>query len=89
MEVGTYYYDDPIHKINRQFDVVAKREDGYIPFEVKYRNEKMRQAEIDEEIAQVNTSSLRAVKYGFISKNGFSKLKENDYFLFSLDDLFI
>ncbi len=88
-EVGTYYYDDPINKINRQFDVVAKREDGYIPFEVKYRNEKIGQAEIDEEIAQVDTSPLQAVNYGFISKNGFHDLKENNYFLFSLDDLFI
>lgn len=87
-EIGTYYFDDPINKINRQFDVVVKREDGYIPFEVKYRNGKMSQGEVDKEIEQVNSSPLKAVNYGFISKNGFSSLRENDYFLFSLDDLF-
>ncbi len=88
-EIGTYYYDDPLKRINRRFGIVAKNKDGYIPFEVKYRNEKMSQGDIDKEIEQVDSSPLKAVNYGFVSKSGFSRLRKNDYLLFSLDDLFI
>lgn len=87
--IGTYYYDNPIEKKNGQFDVVTEGEKGYLFFEVKYRDKKMTEQMIEEEIEQVKKAGLHCYKYGFIAKSGFEKGSEReDVILFSLRELY-
>lgn len=43
---------------------------------------------IEEEIAQVNKTSLKPIQYGFFSKSGYLLNKNYDYLFFTLDDLY-
>lgn len=93
LDVGTYWYDDPINKRNGEFDVVTCSNEGYRFYEVKYKDKKLTKNEIIKEIEQVNNTSLEAISYGFISKVGFEDeaikyLKDNNYSYFILEDLF-
>lgn len=93
LNIGKYYYDDPINKRNGEFDVVTSTKDGYIFYEIKYKNKKLTLGEIKKEIEQVNQTSLKSISYGFISKVGFEEevlkfLKDNEYSYFTLDDIY-
>ncbi len=87
--IGTYYYDNPVEKTNGEFDVVTSGAKGYIFFEVKYRNAKVSEKRIREEIEQVRKTGLDCYKYGFVSKRGFEKgIDEKDWILLELKDLY-
>lgn len=93
LNIGKYWYDDFINKKNGEFDIVSLSKDGYIFYEVKFLNKKVNKSIILKEIEQVKNTSLKAINYGFISKNGFdeetlSYLKENNYYFYTLDDLY-
>ncbi len=87
-EIGKYYYDDPINKINGEFDIVTKDELGYIFYEVKYRNELIDINIVEEEIEQVKRTNLNCYKYGFVSKTGF-KFNDDNLILLTLADIYI
>ena len=87
LDIGTYWYDNPIEKKNGQFDVVASTEKGYIIYEVKYTNSPIDNRIIKEEIEQISNTNINVYKYGFISKSGFS-IKNNDYILINLDEIY-
>lgn len=87
--IGTYYYDNPVEKINGEFDVVTSGSKGYIFFEAKYRNAKISEKRIREEIEQVRKTGLDCYKYGFVSKRGFEKgIDEKDWILLELKDIY-
>lgn len=87
--IGTYYYDNPVEKTNGEFDVVTSGAKGYIFFEVKYRNAKVSEKRIREEIEQVRKTGLDCYKYGFVSKRGFEKgIDEKDWILLELKDIY-
>lgn len=88
IDVGTYWYDNPKEHKNGQFDIVGKSNDGYVFFECKYRETKVTDTIIEEEIEQVNKTTLKPIQYGFISKKGFNLKKNYSYLLYTLDDLY-
>ena len=73
LDIGTYFYDDSIKKINRQFDVVTLDKKGYISYECKYTNSLIDLKVIKEEEKQIKDLNIKFYKLGFISKKGFSK----------------
>lgn len=87
IDIGKYWYDDPVNKTNGEFDVVGKTMDGYVFYEVKYTNKPLDIIAMDSKIKQINMTNLKPVKYGFISKNGFEK-QDNEYQLYTLKDLY-
>ena len=88
LDIGTYWYDNPIEKKNGQFDVVANTEKGYIIYEVKFTNAPIDNRIIKEEIDQISKTNLNVYKYGFVSKSGFKVKSNNDYILIDLDEIF-
>lgn len=72
--IGSYYYDDPVHRKNGEFDVALEFADGYEIFEVKYYAQPMTPDEIHHEVQQVETiKELNVKQLGFISINGFAE----------------
>lgn len=72
--IGSYYYDDPVHRKNGEFDVALEFADGYEIFEVKYYAHPMTLDEIHHEVQQVETiKELNVKQLGFIAINGFAE----------------
>lgn len=88
IDIGTYWYDDPIAKRNGQFDVVGRSLDGYIFYECKFTDSPIDIKIIQEEIEQVKKTSLKPIRYGFFSKKGYATKDDDSYFLYSLEDLY-
>ncbi len=87
-KIGKYYYDNPLEHKNGEFDVVTEDENGYIFYEVKFKNSPITRKAIDEEISQVQSTGLKCYKYAFISKSGFKCTKRKDLKLIALDELY-
>ena len=87
-KIGKYYYDDPINKRNGEFDIVTLDDKGYIFYEAKFRKEKISEAMIKEEIAQVQSTGLDCYRYGFISRSGFDCDAAENRILINLDELY-
>ncbi len=88
LDIGTYWYDNPKEKKNGQFDVVGKCKDGYIFYECKFTDNKITDKTINEEVKQVSMTNLKPVKYGFFSKSGYDISGNNNYLLYTLEDLY-
>lgn len=70
--IGSYYYDDPVHRKNGEFDVALELADGYAIYEAKYYAQPMTLDEIHREAQQVaNIKELAVKQLGFIAINGF------------------
>ena len=70
--IGTYYYDDPVQKHNREFDIALSWGDSYSLYEAKYVKHALTMDEIHREQGQVREiQNLRVKELGFISASGF------------------
>ena len=88
-EVGTYSYDDPKKKINRQFDVVTRDRNGYISYECKYTAVPVSATVYREEEYQIRESGIPVYALGFVSKSGFEPgMKNLSDHLITLDDMY-
>ena len=67
--------------------MVGQTKDGFIFYECKYRNIKINDEMIKEEISQISKTNLNPINYGFFSKSGYD-IKEKNYQLYNIDDLF-
>ena len=77
--IGSYYYDDPVHRKNGEFDVVLEYADGYEIYEAKYYAQPMTLDEIHREVQQVEAiRELKVKQLGFIAINGFAE-EESPY----------
>ena len=86
--IGTYYYDDPVHHRNGEFDIALEFGDHYQIFEAKYYRKPMSLSEIHKEIGQIrDIGSLNAAQVGFIAVNGFEK-QEDGFSYYSGEDLY-
>lgn len=56
--------------------------------ECKYKNSKVTQAVVDQEIEQVKNVNVSCYKYGFFSKSGFDLTNDSNIILYTLDDLY-
>ena len=89
LDIGTYSFDDPKNKINREFDCVTLDKNGYISYECKYISSLIDNKVIKEKENQVKNLDIKFYKLGFISKNGFSNdIDKTKYNLFTLDDFY-
>ena len=79
--IGSYYYDDPVRKINGEFDVAMEYEDHYAIYEAKYYSVPMTMDEIHREVGQIREiRELRVTQIGFVAASGFSETEEGyDY----------
>ena len=87
-KIGKYYYDDPVTRTNGEFEVVTQDENGYIFYEVKFKNAPLTESVIREEIDQVKASGLNCYRYGFISRSGFAEKSLADVTYIELADLY-
>lgn len=86
--IGSYYYDDPVHRKNGEFDVALELADGYAIYEAKYYAQPMTLDEIHGEAQRmegVNDPGIRQL--GFISLNGFVE-QEKSYTYLDGNDIF-
>lgn len=75
LNIGTYYYDDPVRKRNGEFDVVLQRRDGYELYEVKYLTSLLTEKVMREEELQVKAiQGMDIVQMGFVSISGFETM---------------
>lgn len=87
-KIGRYYYDDPVHKKNGEFDIVTKDAKGYIFYEAKFRKEPVSEEVIRDEIAQVQETGFSCYKYGFMSRAGFAARQADNLILISLAEMY-
>ena len=86
--IGSYYYDDPIHRKNGEFDVALEFADGYEIYEAKYYAQPMTLDEIHREVQQVEgIKELTVKQIGFIAIHGFVE-REEPYFYLDGNDIF-
>lgn len=86
--IGSYYYDDPVHRKNGEFDVALELADGYEIFETKYYAQPMTLDEIHHEAQQVEAiKELKVKKLGFIAINGFNE-QEKPFIYLDGNDVF-
>lgn len=86
--IGSYYYDDPIHRKNGEFDVALEFADGYEIYEAKYYAQPMPLDEIHREVRQVEgIKELTVKQIGFIAINGFVE-REEPYFYLDGNNIF-
>lgn len=88
-KIGKYYYDNPKERTNGEFDVVTLDENGYVFYEVKFRNKKTSDEVINEEIHQVKETGLNCYKYVFISRAGFTGKETDEVKHIELSELYI
>lgn len=87
-KIGRYYYDDPVHKRNGEFDIVTKDEKGYIFYEAKFRKEPVSEDMIRTEISQIQAAGFPCYKYGFFSRSGFTVRPEDNLILITLGEMY-
>jgi len=87
-KIGKYYYDDPVHKKNGEFDIVTLDDKGYIFYEAKFRKEPVSESMVKEEMYQIEQAGLMCYKYGFISRSGFKCEQADNRILIDLGELF-
>ena len=86
--IGSYYYDDPVHRKNGEFDVALELADGYAIYEAKYYAQPMTLDEIHREAQQVaNIKELAVKQLGFIAINVFVE-QEKPYTYLDGNDIF-
>lgn len=86
--IGSYYYDDPAHRKNGEFDVALEFADGYEIYEAKYYAQPMTLDEIHHEVQQVEgIKELTVKQIGFIAIHGFVE-REAPYFYLDGNDIF-
>lgn len=87
-KIGKYYYDDPVRRLNGEFDIVTHDDKGYIFYEVKFRKEPLTVDVVAAEIAQVKEAKLPCYKYGFFSRSGFEMEETDEIVLIHLKEIY-
>ena len=90
VNIGKYYYDDPINKKNGEFDIALLNKDGSVQIiEVKYLKDKVTQSIVNEELSQIRKiENISVNKIGFISINGFDEGITGLNYAFDGNDLY-
>lgn len=76
--------------IDREFDVVLKNGDSYLPIECKFESRRLTGKDVEEEMAQWDGLPFRVLRHGFASRAGFAKevMERKDLLLIGMDDLY-
>ena len=81
------YVPKAFEKIAREY-LIRKNKEGYLFYEVKFTSKPLTDSLIKEEVEQVNSTSLKVVKYGFISRSGFDLKEEYPHEFLGLTDIY-
>lgn len=87
-KIGKYWYDNPVKKVNGEFDLVSLDKNGYIIYEVKYSKNKIDDKVVNHLIKQLKLCGVNYYNLGFFSKTGFDLKDQNNYYLKTLKDLY-
>ncbi len=87
-DLGKYWYDDPVNKVNGEFDIVSKADLGYVVYEVKYTNTPVKDSDIKHLLEQLKRCNVNYYNIGFFSKSGFNISDDKSYYLRTLEDLY-
>ena len=81
LDIGTFYYDNPVTKNNGEFDVALKFEDYYDIYECKYYKSNIKVSEMILEESQIKLiKGLKINKIGFINaSNQDERLEQFNY----------
>lgn len=72
LDIGSYWYDDPVSRTNGEFDCVLRRADSYDFYECKYYQSPMPIGECHQEEEQVRRAAGEMVgRIGFLCSAGF------------------
>lgn len=89
LDHGSYWYDDPVNKMNGEFDCVLKRRIGYDFYECKYYSSPMLIGECRKEEGQILAiQSLPVNRIGFICSAGFEE-KDEKYDMITGGELYV
>lgn len=88
LEVGKYWYDNPVEKINGEFDLVTKDKFGFVVYEVKYTNKKIVESNLKQLKHQLKICNVNYYNVGFVSKAGFDFKNQKSYKLITLEDIY-
>lgn len=88
LDIGSFWYDDPVHKKNGEFDCVLRSEAGYEFYECKFYKNPMTEQECIKEEKQLEEIPGVAVSVtGFVCPAGFD-FSSDRYRLINGDELF-
>lgn len=88
LDIGSYWYDDRVHKKNGEFDCVVKSTAGYEFYECKFYHHPMTEQECREEQKQMEAiPDVMPAVTGFVCSAGFD-FNDDKYRLISGDELF-
>lgn len=89
LNIGSYYYDDPINKKNGEFDIALETTNGIVLFEAKYYKKPLPTKEINKELSQIKEiKELHIADCGFISISGYEETNQKVRYCFDGDDLY-
>ncbi|MCQ2742380.1 MAG: AAA family ATPase [Bacilli bacterium] len=90
MNVGKYYYDDPVERKSGEFDVTTLSLDGsYRSYEVKWWKKPISEFDIEQEKEALKKIPLgEKVELGFFSKSGYVSPHSKDEYFFTLEDMY-
>ena len=90
VNVGKYYYNNPVARTNGEFDVALLNKDNSVQIiEVKYLIDKVNQSMVYQELSQINQIQESKIdKVGFISINGFDNNIIGLDYMFDGDDIY-
>ena len=71
------------------FDVVTEDENGYVFYEVKFREKPLTEKMMQEEISQIKMTGIDCYKYVFISRSGFASNETDMIKQIKLKELYI
>ena len=82
-DFGSYWYDDPVHKTNGEFDCVIKRTgDKYDFYECKFFDRPMRRKECEQERSQLQAiQGIEVSGIGFVCTGGFDFEDDGEFVL--------
>ena len=90
IDVGTYYYDDPVAHKNGEFDVAVLRHNGVDILEAKYWAKPVDKDTVRGEIKQIAAiKELPVAKIGFITIHGFEPDVVGLDYMFDGNDLYL
>ena len=88
LDLGTLWYDDPIHKRNGEFDVVGRSDKDFYFLECKFISAPVTDQIILQEAQQVADAGYGGARLAFLSRSGYSLQQSYPYDLFTLKDIF-
>ena len=87
LDIGTYWYDDKKNRMNGEFDVAIRTNDGYEIYDAKFTSKPLSEKEAEKEEKQIRSLPIPLSRWGMIAASGFEK-ENSSYIQLTLDNLY-